>query len=161
MAVKTRAQIAAEIAALFADNTTGDISASDLRTVCNDLNDSASYEGSKVYKALLTQTGTNAPVATVLENTLSGTPVWSYSAVGKYIMTLAGEFIDADKIAISCGLGNYLTSSYPTIDIAYTTFSGYRQNDDEIHLFSINTLTDAGYNGLLYKTLITIEVYPV
>ncbi|MBK6836817.1 MAG: hypothetical protein IPG89_22180 [Bacteroidetes bacterium] len=30
--------------------------------------------GAKVYKALLTQTGTSAPVATVLVNTLSGTP---------------------------------------------------------------------------------------
>lgn len=29
----------------------------------------------KVYTALLTQTGTDAPVATVLENTLGGTPI--------------------------------------------------------------------------------------
>ena len=31
----------------------------------------------KVYTALLTQSGTNAPVATVLENTLGGEIVWS------------------------------------------------------------------------------------
>jgi hypothetical protein len=71
---------------------------------------------------LLNQTGTNAPTATVLENTLGGTIVWSYSALGLYIGTLnstfttnktmfritpsmAGEFavtwIDADSFAIT------------------------------------------------------------
>lgn len=40
MAVKTKAQILAEIASLLADNTTGDISASDLRTCLNDITDS-------------------------------------------------------------------------------------------------------------------------
>lgn len=45
-----------------------------------------------VYTALLNQTGTNAPVATVLENTLGGTVVWSYSSVGAYFGTLNGAF---------------------------------------------------------------------
>jgi hypothetical protein len=40
MAVKTKAQILAEIASLLADNTTGDISASDIRTCLNDITDS-------------------------------------------------------------------------------------------------------------------------
>lgn len=39
----------------------------------------------KVYTALLTQTGTSAPVATVLENTLGVTPVWSYLSTGVYL----------------------------------------------------------------------------
>ncbi len=38
----------------------------------------------KVYTALLTQTGTSAPVATVLENTLGVTPIWSYLSAGSY-----------------------------------------------------------------------------
>lgn len=46
----------------------------------------------KVYTALLTQSGTNAPVATVLQNTLSGTITWSYSLVGSYQATLVGAF---------------------------------------------------------------------
>lgn len=45
----------------------------------------------KIYRALLTQTGGNAPVATVLENTL-GTIVWSYLAPGLYLGTLNGAF---------------------------------------------------------------------
>lgn len=92
MAVKTQAQLLAQVASLLADNTTGDISALDVRTCLNDIIDSASYGGSKVYKALLTQTGTSAPVATVLVNTLSGTPVWSRDSDGSYKLTLASEF---------------------------------------------------------------------
>ena len=46
----------------------------------------------KVYTALLTQTGTDAPVATVLENTLGGEVVWTYGSTGVYIGTLAGVF---------------------------------------------------------------------
>jgi hypothetical protein len=41
----------------------------------------------KVYRALLTQTGTNAPVATVLENTLGLIPTYSYQDVGSYALT--------------------------------------------------------------------------
>ena len=40
MAVKTKAQILSEISTLLADNTTGDISANDVRTVVNDITDS-------------------------------------------------------------------------------------------------------------------------
>ena len=40
MAIKTKAQILAEISSLLADNTTGDISAQDVRTVVNDITDS-------------------------------------------------------------------------------------------------------------------------
>lgn len=48
--------------------------------------------GTKVYRALISQTGTNAPTAIVLENTLGGTPVWSYEGVGFYNLTLADVF---------------------------------------------------------------------
>ena len=48
----------------------------------------------KVYRALLTQSGTAAPVATVLENTLGGTVVWTYADVGLYVGTLTGAFTE-------------------------------------------------------------------
>jgi hypothetical protein len=51
----------------------------------------------KVYTALLTQTGTNPPVATVLENTLGGTLVWTRDSDGYYTATLAGAFPDENK----------------------------------------------------------------
>lgn len=46
-----------------------------------------------VYRAILSQSGTSAPtVDAVLENTLGGTVVWTYSANGYYFGTLAGAF---------------------------------------------------------------------
>ena len=48
----------------------------------------------KVYTALLTQSGTDAPVATILENTLGGTVVWSYDGFGSYIGSLNGAFTE-------------------------------------------------------------------
>ena len=49
----------------------------------------ASYD---VYTAIINQTGTSAPVATVLENTLGGTVVWSRNSAGDYTCTLSGAF---------------------------------------------------------------------
>ena len=42
----------------------------------------------KVYTALLSQSGTNAPVATVLENTTGLNITYGYSLVGKYSVSL-------------------------------------------------------------------------
>ena len=55
--------------------------------------------GVKVYRALLAQSGTDNPTAIVLENTLSGTPVWTRDGVGTFVATLAGAFT-ADKTFI-------------------------------------------------------------
>lgn len=48
----------------------------------------------KVYRAKLTQSGENAPVAVVLDNTLGGTVVWTRVTAGSYlgIGTLPGAF---------------------------------------------------------------------
>ena len=46
----------------------------------------------KVYTALLTQSGINPPVATVLENTLGVTPTYIYEGVGQYSIALNGGF---------------------------------------------------------------------
>lgn len=54
--------------------------------------DVALSNGAKVYNISITQTGTDAPVITVYENNLGGTPVSSYEDVGDYRITLAGAF---------------------------------------------------------------------
>ena len=43
-------------------------------------------------RGLLSQTGTDAPTMTVLENTLGGVPVWTVSVDGDYRMTLSAAF---------------------------------------------------------------------
>jgi len=59
-------------------------------------------KGYKVYTALLTQSGTNAPVATVLENTL-GNIVWSRVATGTYAANSSGAFT-TDKTTLDFGV---------------------------------------------------------
>ncbi|HRN79970.1 MAG TPA: hypothetical protein PKY29_04425 [Ferruginibacter sp.] len=48
--------------------------------------------GYREYVAHLQQEGTDAPVATVLKNTLGGTVVWARSSTGIYTATLVGAF---------------------------------------------------------------------
>lgn len=90
MAIKT----AAELKAYF---ETGD---TPTQAQFEDLIDST-YKGYKVYTALLTQTGTNAPVATVLENTLGETPTWYYDfydeGVGRYQARFTSSILTENK----------------------------------------------------------------
>lgn len=65
----------------------------------NSGSESSSY---LTYVALLTQTSTNAPSATILENTLSGVPVWARGIAGTYTCTLSGAF-PLEKTFILCG----------------------------------------------------------
>lgn len=46
----------------------------------------------KIYNAILTQDGSSNPSATVLQNTLGGTVVWTRYAEGIYFGTLTGAF---------------------------------------------------------------------
>jgi hypothetical protein len=54
-----------------------------------------------VYIANVTQTGTAAPIATVGDNTLGGTVVWTRTGVGTYEGTLAGAFAGTTVITLS------------------------------------------------------------
>jgi hypothetical protein len=108
MAVKTKAQILSEISTLLADNTSGDISANDVRTVVNDITDSYEdlitagttsqyWRGDKTWQTLSTnyliysvkilQEGTTAPSITIAKNTLGFVPTWSRISTGIYKIT--------------------------------------------------------------------------
>jgi hypothetical protein len=69
----------------------------------------------KVYTALLTQSGEDAPVATVLQNTLGGEVVWTRSDPGQYSGILAGAFT-LDKTYIP-GFGNFYDLGAPVMPI--------------------------------------------
>ena len=62
--------------------------------------DVAGFSGTKRYKVILTQTGTDAPAITVQRNSLGGVPVSSYVDVGQYRITLSGAFPVAKTTAI-------------------------------------------------------------
>jgi hypothetical protein len=59
-----------------------------------------------VYTALLTQSGTSAPTATVLQNTLGGSIVWTRFSAGNYRGTLANAFPNAEKFVGNSGIIN-------------------------------------------------------
>jgi hypothetical protein len=99
----------------------------------------------KIYRANLTQTLATAPTANVLENTLSGTPTFAYVNVGRYTMTLTGEFIlDTHIIA-----NNFVKEGL---------FKTYRQDNDTIVLITTDTAF-AFADQILDNTSIEIKVY--
>jgi hypothetical protein len=101
--------------------------------------------GIKTYVALLTQTGTDAPVATVLENTLGGEVVWTYAAPGDYRGTLVGVFT-ANKTIFPAPL------LYPGASV--NSNSAVQRIDAD----SIAVATDGNDN--LSATLLQACVYP-
>tara|TARA_R110000823_G_scaffold54017_1_gene132716 strand:- start:302 stop:2257 length:1956 start_codon:yes stop_codon:yes gene_type:complete len=102
--------------------------------------------GYKVYTALLNQSGTAAPVATVLENTLGGTLVWTYVAIGQYRGTLTGVFT-ASKTSV------FLTNSYGKLFL-----NGSRETDNSI-IIGTQAENGGSDNGQLSGSSIEIRVY--
>jgi hypothetical protein len=102
----------------------------------------------KVYTALLSQTGTNAPVATVLENTLGGTVVWSRVDTGMYLATLTGAFTGNKTVA-------FFQSGYSNPG-APTMYSSYKDSDNAVRLYSLST---GFYADQILSGQIEIRVY--
>ena len=111
------------------------------------------------YVALLTQTGTSAPVATVLKNTLSGTVVWTRDSSGTYNGTLMGAFTPNKTVSfvgqISAIEGNLSYSVINTNVNAIFLMTG--------DVFIIDTNGPIGVtatDGMLNSTPVEIRVYP-
>ena len=103
----------------------------------------------KSYVALLSQTGTSAPVATVLENSLGGTVVWTRNSIGNYSATLTGVFT--------------VNKSWGTITMS-TNIVGYSGAITNTNANTMNLVTMDGTNTLadFSATSASIEfrVYP-
>ena len=107
----------------------------------------------KVYVALLTQTGTDAPVATVLENTLGGTITFGYDYVGTYSINSAGLFT-SNKTFVQTTLGYTWNANIGLLNYAI-------QDDSLISLLTFDSQTTApASNDVLTNTSIEIRVYP-
>jgi hypothetical protein len=108
--------------------------------------------GYKEYVALLSQTGTNAPVATVLSNTL-GSVAWSYEGVGLYYGT--SSLITATQTFVS------FSSTASNSDSRLGDESGPIQFGPRTGYVLVST-SDVGLNSSDDALLnyITIRVYP-
>ena len=109
----------------------------------------------KIYSVLLTQTDTNAPVATVLENTL-GSAVWARATEGHYTVTFTQNFISAQTTV--------QLSIIPSNE-DYIFFYNYSIADNFIYVNTIRLFNDGGEvsnlfsDGLLADTPFEIRVY--
>jgi len=104
----------------------------------------------KVYTALMTQEGTNAPTATILENTL-GSIVWTRISSGNYRGTLADTFLIDKTFILNPVSGNDSSVLTGGGGAAYNL---YRSNDAFVSL----TVGGSG-DGVLNYTPIEIRVY--
>jgi len=112
---------------------------------------SATIKPYKIYTALLTQASTGIPTVKILENTLGGVPVYSYTSTGIYVMTLTGAF-PADKTFISKPNQSDVASAANTFTLVHTS-----ANAITINTFSGNYATAS--NAILVDTPIEIKVY--
>jgi hypothetical protein len=101
----------------------------------------ASSRPYKVYTALLSQSGTNAPVANVLENTLGAVPILSRNATSSYSITTSGLFTSNQTFVIINQTNN---STRITANVTSTN--------------NINIETPTS-DGVLNNTSIEIRVY--
>lgn len=109
----------------------------------------AGYGGTTPYRkyvALVSQALAAPPSAVILENTLGGTPTWSYSAAGTYNLTLTGAFT-ASKTAL------YFTS------VNGELVAAIRVSDNIISVQSYNPTTGIGADDLLNTNTLEIRVY--
>lgn len=138
------------------DNTSNAVTPADVRQSIINTIDTLTGEpvvsqGIKQYVALLTQTGTNAPVATVLANTLGGTVVWARDAQGQYSATLANAFTASKTVIIAAnttadGTGCYVKTQIQntsTVSVSAVLEGGSTYSDDQLE-----------------NTAVTINVYP-
>lgn len=106
----------------------------------------------KVYTALLNQSGTAAPTALVLENTLGGSPSLTRGAVGDYSITLNGAFTSNKTTVLVGTVGNGDHSATYSSN-AYVTSN----NQIRIATFDLDTLLLV--DDCLLNTFVEIRVY--
>ena len=103
----------------------------------------------KVYTALLIQRETNAPTATVLENTLGGTVTWGYSSTGNFTITTSGLFTIAKIHTV------FQMSGYSSPIGAYSTSLAQRSTS----IIDLKVINGSSFTNN-FEGFIEIRVYP-
>jgi len=121
----------------------------DLVLVTDAIANSSSGSSYLVYTALLTQTGTNAPVATMLENTLGGLLTIIRSSTGIYSVSSSVLFTE-NKTAV------FLNNSDYALNTAIRSASW--QDSSTITIITLDSSFSVA-DDLLSNTALTIKVY--
>jgi hypothetical protein len=106
----------------------------------------------KVYTALLSQTGENAPTAIVLENTLGGNIVWTRIDEGVYIGTLSNSFIENKTGVIINNTAYASDNQITTVDVLTTSTVNIQTSRTTEGVFGLK-------DSCMYNNLIEIRVY--
>ena len=109
--------------------------------------------GYTVYTALITQAGTAAPVATVLQNTTGGTIAWTRNSTGRYIATISGKTYTANKTAIFLTSGSTGATDGAFLkveDSGNTTIQAF---------YNYDTATNTAIDGVVTGSAIEIRIY--
>jgi len=114
-----------------------------------------------VYKALLTQTSTNAPSALVKLNTLGITPTYVYSSAGEYLINLPSAILTETNFGFIQGAGN--TNHLVAIRAVYNSPSQLKILTFDIGNVgsgaTYSNVANSQVNSILTNQLITIEIY--
>lgn len=121
--------------------------------------------GVKVYRALLTQSGTDAPVATVFENTFGENIVWTYEGPGVYNAGLeSGDPMTTTENKIFVMIGANQTASFGPDETSLVGVIAGFQRPFEVGEYGVQVVTGEAGNdfvdGVLKYTQIEILLYP-
>ena len=105
--------------------------------------------GYTVYTALLTQTGTGAPVATILKNNTTATYTWSRTGVGEYEVQTDINILDAPDTLVFGNMGENIKPDY------------FRWRVANINLIEVTTYDKDGNptDGIFHKGSFEIRIY--
>ena len=105
----------------------------------------------KEYVAQITQTGTNAPVANIIVNTLPETPTWAYGGVGFYQLFSAGNIFTPEKTVCFLSPEGAALHKYQYFQID--------AGELNIYTSDISGGSNTPTNGQLFNQGIMIRVY--
>ena len=109
------------------------------------------------YTALLSQTGTNAPVATILENTTGNTIVWTRTNTGMYRGTWGTAVSDVNKLYFAPAFGQ-LKNQTVVINIYSATTTQFQLSTQDTQGGALGTGVLA--DEALLRTGVEIRIYP-
>lgn len=108
----------------------------------------------KVYSALISQSGTNAPTLVILQNTLEQTvSVNAYSSPGRYSLSVSGNILLNNKTWYT------ITNDNNNRTIAYIDKSNSLGNTSIVTIDTFSFISSAYADGILQSTPLEIRVY--
>lgn len=99
------------------------------------------------YTGLLIQMGTSDPTVIEIQNTIGGTPVWSRTGIGEYMVTITGKFTE-----------NKTITTITNVTINNDKIAIIRNDENSILIYTFNS-SGAAADNVLGNTSFEIKVY--